>query len=335
MELMTGQFLGKSGVRISPLCLGTMSFGNEASPEISAELFHLALEAGINVFDTADVYSGGESERILGGLVSECRDEVVLATKAYFPTNSDRNARGLSRYHIVRAVEASLKRLNTDRIDVYYLHRHDDATDIEETWRAIDDLVRAGKILYPAISNFSAWQGMKAIGLCQARGFAPPICFQPMYNLAKRQAEVEILPMCAHEKIGVMPYSPTGGGLLTGKYGSSRRPESGRLVESKMYGVRYGDSSNFELAEKFSAFAQERGFEPAALAIAWVAAHPAVSAPIVGTRSPEHLRTAISSMDIDMSYDSELYREVAALSVTPPPATDRNEEVSAHNFGSR
>lgn len=332
---MDGQFLGKSGVHISPLCLGTMSFGNEASPEISAELFHLAREAGINIFDTADVYSGGESERILGELVSECRDEVVLATKGYFPTSSDRNARGLSRYHIVRAVEASLKRLRTDHIDIYYLHRHDDETDIEETFRAIDDLVRAGKILYPAISNFSAWQGMKSIGLCRARSWAPPICFQPMYNLAKRQAEVEILPMCKSENIGVMPYSPTGGGLLTGKYGSSRRPPSGRLVESKMYGIRYGDSSNFELAEKFSAVAKERGFEPAALAIAWVAAHPAVTAPIVGTRSPDHLRTALSAMDIDIAYDSELYREVSALSDTPSPATDRNEEVSEHNFGSR
>ncbi|MBL4635979.1 MAG: aldo/keto reductase [Kofleriaceae bacterium] len=332
---MAGQFLGKSGVRVSPLCLGTMSFGNEASPEVSAQLFRIARESGINIFDTADVYSAGESERILGKLIADCRDEIVLATKAYFPTGPDRNARGLSRYHIVRAVEASLKRLNTEYIDIFYLHRHDDETAIEETWRAIDDLVRAGKILYPALSNFSAWQGMKATSLCRSRGWAAPICFQPMYNLAKRQAEVEILPMCLNEEIGVMPYSPTGGGLLTGKYGATRRPDSGRLLDSKMYEVRYGSQSNFELAERFTALSEKYGHEPAALAIAWVAAHPAVSAPIVGTRSPAHLQVAIGSLDIELTYDSELYREIASLSTTPPPATDRNEEVSAHNFGSR
>ncbi len=332
---MKSTFLGRTGVRVSSLCLGTMSFGNEADAKTSAKLFHRARAGGINVFDTADVYSGGESERILGGLIADCRDEVVLATKLYFPTSDDGNARGLSRYHIVRAVEASLRRLGTERIDLCYLHRHDDHTSAEETWRAVDDLVKAGKVLYPAVSNFSAWQGMKAISLCESRGWARPVCFQPMYNLAKRQAEVEILPMCQSEGIGVMPYSPTGGGLLTGKYGTKRRPTSGRLLDNEMYGVRYADERNFQLAEDFAALATCHGHEPAALAIAWVAAHPAVTAPIVGTRSLEHLEVALGALDIELAYESELYRDICALAETPPPATDRNEETSSHNFGSR
>jgi aryl-alcohol dehydrogenase-like predicted oxidoreductase len=332
---MPDTYLGRTGVRVSPLCLGTMTFGNEASPQTSKLLFERAREGGINVFDCADVYAAGESEQILGGLVASCRDEVVITTKAYFPTSADRNARGLSRYHLVRAVEASLRRLGTDYIDLFYLHRFDDKTDVEETWRAIDDLVRAGKILYPAVSNFSAWQGMKASALTKARGWAPPVCFQPMYNLAKRQAEVEILPMCLSEGIGVMPYSPTGGGLLTGKYGSDHQPESGRLLDNKMYQVRYAAEANYALADSFTALAKAHGYEPAALAIAWVAAHPAVTAPIIGTRSLTNLDTALASLDIDLAYQSPLYNEISALSPAPPPATDRNEEVTAHNYGSR
>ncbi len=332
---MKASFLGRTGLRVSALCFGTMSFGNEADAATSEALYHRAREAGVNVFDTADVYNGGESERILGRLIGPCRDEVVLASKVYFPTSSDANARGLSRYHIVRAVEASLKRLGTDRIDIYYLHRFDEDTGVEETWRAVDDLVRAGKILYPAVSNFSAWQAMRATALTEARGWARPACFQPMYSLAKRQAEVEILPMCLAEGIGVMPYGPTAAGLLTGKYGVDTRPEVGRIVSNKMYSVRYEDARHYQLADSFSALARERGYHPAALAIAWVAAHPAVTAPIIGMRSMEHLDVALSSLDIDMPWGSELYRDIAALSEAPAPATDRNEESSAHNFGKR
>jgi aryl-alcohol dehydrogenase-like predicted oxidoreductase len=335
MPGMEDSFLGGTGVRISRLALGTMVFGNEADPATSQALFTCARDAGVNVFDCADVYAGGESEKILGGLIASSRDEVVITSKAYFPTGSDRNARGLSRYHLVRAVEASLRRLGTDRLDLFFLHRHDDQTEPEESWRAIDDLVRAGKILYPAISNFSAWQGMKALALTRARGWARPVCFQPMYNLAKRQAEVEILPMCQSENIAVMPYSPTGGGLLTGKYTRDKKPAEGRLMQNKMYGVRYGDDSNFELAEEFCALAAAHGHEPAALAIAWVAAHPAVTAPILGTRSVAHLKVALGASEIGLRYDSDLYAQISALSPAPPPATDRNEEVSAHNYGSR
>lgn len=332
---MEYRFLGTTGVRVSSLCMGTMSFGGDADDQTSAELFRVARDGGINFFDTADVYNGGRSEELLGRFICAQRDEVVVASKAYFPTSEDVNARGLSRYHLVRAVEASLRRLNTDRIDLFYLHRHDDLTSMEETWRAVDDLVRAGKILYPAISNFSAWQAMKALGYARSQGLSPPVCFQPMYNLAKRQAEVEILPMCESEGLAVVPYSPTGGGLLTGKYGVNHRPDGGRLIDNPMYAVRYGDEACFSLAERFASVAAESGHAPAALAIAWVAAHQGVTAPIIGTRNVDHLSIALSSVEIGLTHESELYKKISQISNSPAPATDRNEESSSHNYGSR
>ena len=168
---------------------------DSADEAASKELFEACIGAGVNFFDTADMYTQGESERILGRLMKSRRDELVIATKVYFPTGEGVNDRGASRYHTMRACEASLRRLDTDRIDVYYIHRFDDGCDLEEALLGIDLLVRQGKILYPAISNFAAWQVQKALGVCELRGFVQPACIQPMYNLLKRQAEVEIFPM--------------------------------------------------------------------------------------------------------------------------------------------
>ncbi|MCC6738778.1 MAG: aldo/keto reductase, partial [Planctomycetia bacterium] len=244
---MRTRLLGSTGVRVSELCFGTMSFGDPADEAASAALFRACRDAGVNFFYCADVYAGGRSERILGDLVRGCRDDVVIATKAYFPTGGGPNDRGASRYHLVRAAEASLARLGTDRIDVYYVHRFDDDTPLEETLRALDDLVRAGKILYPAASNFAAWQVTKALGIARAERIAPFACIQPMYTLVKRQAEVEILPMARSEGLGVFPYSPVGGGLLSGKYTAANRPPEGRLVRNERYRVRYGDDRNYEV----------------------------------------------------------------------------------------
>ncbi|HLL23681.1 MAG TPA: aldo/keto reductase, partial [Kofleriaceae bacterium] len=235
------KLLGKTGVKVSRVSLGAMSFGGEADEATAGEIYRVARDLGINLVDTADVYNEGRSEEIVGRLIAHERDEIVLATKAYFPMGAGPNARGSSRYHLVRAVEASLRRLATDRIDLFYLHRFDDVTDLGETLRAVDDLVRAGKILYPACSNFSAWQIAHALGLAALRGLSPIVAVQPMYNLVKRQVEVEILPMAHSLGIGVFPYSPTGGGLLTGKYGTSRAPTSARLLDNEMYKVRYSD----------------------------------------------------------------------------------------------
>ena len=330
---MQYRFLGRTGLRVSSLVLGTMSFGAEADEATAGAMFRRAREAGVNVFDCADVYAGGRSEEILGRLVAPCRDEVVLTTKAYFPTGGGPNDRGASRYHLVRAVEASLCRLGTDRIDLFFLHRFDDATALDETLRAVDDLVRQGKVLYPAVSNFAAWQTAKALGVQALHGLSPLVATQPMYNLVKRQAEVEILPQAQAEHLAVLPYSPLGGGLLTGKYGVDRRPEAGRLVDNAMYTTRYGQPSSYEVAERFTTFACEAGHHPVTLAVAWVASHPAVTAPLIGARSVAQLEPALAAAELTL--DAATRAAISALSPTPPPATDRNEETSANHYGAR
>ena len=327
------RLLGRTGVKVSRLALGAMSFGGDADEATAAQIWRAALDAGINFVDTADVYNEGRSEEILGRLIRGERDEIVLATKAYFPMGPSANARGSSRYHLVRAVEASLRRLQTDRIDVFYLHRFDDATDLAETLRALDDLVRAGKILYPACSNFAAWQVAHALGLARTEQFAPLVAIQPMYNLAKRTAETEILPMAHALGIGVIPYSPTGGGLLTGKYGVDRKPDRGRLLDTKMYSVRYADAANYEIADRFTALAVELGHAPATLAVAWVASNPAVTSVLIGGRNLEQLKPTLAAISVEL--DEATRARISALSPEPPPATDRNEETSAHNYGAR
>ncbi len=330
---MEYRFLGKTGLRISMLGFGTMSFGGDADEPTSRAMFERCRDAGVNFFDCADVYNGGRSEEILGRLVAGCRDEVVISTKAYFPTGAGPNDRGCSRYHLVRSVEASLRRLGTDRIDLFFLHRFDDLTDLEDTLRGIEHLVQQGKILYPAVSNYSAWQTARALGIAERNGWAPLVCVQPMYNLAKRQAEVEILPLCRAEHLACVPYSPLGGGLLSGKYAADERPAQGRLVDNQMYRTRYGASSYYELATRFSGLAAAHGVHPATLAIAWVAAQPGVTAPLLGGRTLEQLEPCLAAADFDLS--AELRAEISALWPAPPPATDRNEETSEHNFGQR
>jgi aryl-alcohol dehydrogenase-like predicted oxidoreductase len=242
----------------------------------------------------------------------------------YGQTSPDINARGTSRRNIRNAIEASLRRLNTDYLDIYFLHHFDPETPLEETLRALDDLVRDGKILYPAASNFAAWQVAKALGISAKEGWARFECIQPMYNLVKRQAEVELLPLAQSEQLGVITYSPLGGGLLSGKYSSKDRPASGRLVENQMYQTRYGEPSYYEIAERFTNFAREHGVEPASLAVAWVASHPGVTAPIIGARNLDQLEGSLKALDISMT--PELRAEVSALSPEPPLATDRTEE---------
>ena len=227
--------LGRTGVQVSSLCFGTMSFGGEADEATSAAMYGRCREVGINFFDTANVYTGGQSETILGRLIAPHRDEIILTSKVNFPAGDDINARGTSRRHIMLAVEASLKRLGTDRLDVYFLHAFDTRTPMEESLRALDDLVTAGKILYPAVSNWAAWQIAKALGIAANEHLARFECLQPMYNLVKRQAEVEILPLALSEQIGVISYSPLGGGLLSGKY--RQRPTPGARALDQQHHV--------------------------------------------------------------------------------------------------
>ena len=319
---MIYRVLGRTGVQVSRLCFGTMSFGGAADEATSGRTYRACRDAGINFFDTADAYNKGRSEEILGGLVRGERDDLVIATKCFTPMGTDLNARGGSRRHVMRAVEASLKRLQTDRVDVLFLHQIDPLTPLEETMRAFEDLVRAGKVVYPGLSNHAAWQTQQVVGLQARQGWAPLQIIQPMYNLVKRQAEVEILPMAAANGLGVVPYSPAGGGLLTGKY--AVQGAQGRLATNKMYTERYGEAWVHETAAAFAGFCKKRGLHPMAAAVAWVGAHPAVTAPIIGARSVEQLQASLDSVKIDMT--PQLRAEIAALSRTPPPATDRLEE---------
>ena len=251
--------LGRTGVKVSSLCYGTMAFGGDADEATSGQMYRYCRELGINFFDSANVYSNGLSEEILGRLIQGERDELVITSKVCGAMGDGPNDRGLSRRHIVQAVEASLRRLQTDRLDLYFVHNFDEDTPMEETLAALDDLVRGGKILYPAVSNWAAWQIAKALGHCAREGLAPFACIQPMYSLAKRQVEVEILPLARSEGLGVIPYSPLGGGLLTGKYGIDKRPERGRLLQQDNYIKRYANPVFYEVAERFVRYASDQG----------------------------------------------------------------------------
>lgn len=316
--------LGNTGIEVSELCFGTMTFGRESDRKTSKAVYQRCREVGIDFFDCANVYAGGDSERILGELVADERDEVVLASKVYFPFGTGPRSRGYSRAAILHQVEGTLSRLGTDYLDLYFLHRFDDATPIEDALRTLDDLVRDGKIRYPAVSNFAAWQIARALGTSERLGLATFRCVQPMYNLLKRQAEVEILPMAEAEGLAVIPYSPMAGGVLTGKYGAKDLSVEGRLQASDMYRKRYAESFNFEVAEAFSSLADDHGWHPAALAVAWVGKHPAVTAPIIGARDLDQLESTLSVLDLEL--DDATYAKVSALTPEPPPATDRIDE---------
>ena len=316
--------LGSTGVQVSQLCFGVMSFGGDADEATSAAMYRRTRDAGINFYDCANVYQRGRAEEILGKLMADERDELVITTKVGSRMRDGVNGDGLSRRHIMREAEDSLRRLGTDRIDLYFLHRFDNAVPMEETLRALDDLVTQGKVLYPAVSNWAAWQIAKSLGVSAQEGLASFACIQPMYNLTKRQAEVEILPLAQAEGLAVIPYSPLGGGLLSGKYGASARPDSGRLMDNAMYAKRYGAELHYEVAERFTAYAKEKGIHPATLAVAWVGAHPGVTAPIIGARNVGQLEASLAAADVDMT--PAWWAEIAALSYDPGIATDRSEE---------
>jgi aryl-alcohol dehydrogenase-like predicted oxidoreductase len=318
---MKTKLLGRTGVSVSELCFGTMSFGGDADEATSAAMYKAVRDAGINFFDCADEYNKGKSEDILGRLAKSDRDNLVLTTKCFSPQSDDINARGSSRRHVVRAVERSLKRLQTDRIDVLFLHKFDPLTPIEEMMRGLEDVVRSGKVLYPAVSNWSAWQTQRAVDIQERHNWARLQVVQPMYNLVKRQAEVEILPMAEANGIGVIPYSPGAAGLLSGKYLGQA---TGRLKTNKMYEARYGEAWTFEVAEKFVAFCKRQGLHPVSAAIAWVGSHPGVTAPIIGARNLDQLKDSLAAVKVNMT--PELRAEIAELPPTPPPATDRLEE---------
>ena len=325
---MKYNILGKTGVKISSLCCGTMTFGREADEETSKAMFRRCREAGINFFDTANVYGNGRSEEILGKCIADCRDQVIISSKVGYPMGKDISEGGLSRRHIISAVEESLKRLGTDHLDLYFLHKFDSETHTEEILYALDDLKRQGKIFYAGVSNWAAWQIAVALGISERKGLTRFECIQPMYNLVKRQAEIEILPLAESEKLGVIPYSPLGGGLLTGKYKSNKKlkeGKEGRILKDNVYTLRYGEPVYYEIAERFVNYAKAHNVHPVTLAVSWVMSHPAVTAPLIGARNLEQLESSLAAADLKMT--PKWREEISALSITPPPATDRSEGV--------
>jgi len=298
----------------SRFAFGCMQFGGRADAAQSAAMYDACRAAGINHFDTAWVYTDGQSERILGDLIRAERDALLIATKAGYTG-------GAGAANIRAQLDDSCRRLGLEMVDILYLHRFDPQTDLRETLECFASLKETGRIRYVGLSNFAAWQVMKAQMLGRDLGVAVDI-LQPMYSLVKRQAEVEILPMCADQGIAVAPYSPLGGGLLTGKYASGGG--DGRLREDSRYGARYGQAYMHEAARGLVKLAAEHGCDPATLAVAWAAAHPSRPMPIISARNEVQLRPSLAALEFDM--DADLYSAISALSPRPAPATDRLEE---------
>ena len=305
---MKNQLISPNGTPASRFCFGTMQFGGRADKAQSHAMFDACRDVGLTFFDTAYVYTDGASETLLGEFASADRDSLIIATKCGF-------AGGNSAENILTTFDQSRTRLGMDFIDVLYLHRWDDDTPLEQSFEALASLQQQGKIGAIGVSNFAAWQVMKAQAVAEQLGTSISI-LQPMYNLVKRQAEVEILPMAASEGFNVAPYSPLGGGLLTGKYTTS---EQGRLTTDKRYATRYGPEWMHNAAANLTSIAQRQNISPATLAVAWAAHHPAVTAPIISARTVEQLQPSLAALNYQIS--DALYAELTALT---PPSSPRN-----------
>ena len=305
--------LGRTGVTVSRLCFGCMSYGSSSwrswildGEEAARPFFRAAVEAGINFFDTADGYSLGRSEEITGKMLKEFarREEVVLATKVFFPMGPGPNMMGLSRKHVVQGCEASLKRLGLETIDLYQIHRFDPDVPLEETLAALDHLVKQGKVRYVGASSGPAWKLMKALGLAGLKAFPRFVSMQNHYNLLYREEEREMLPLCVEEGIAVMPWSPLARGLLAG---SRPRPDdrtaTPRAASDDYAWKLYDHSSDADVMEATRKVAAARGVEMAEVALAWLLSKPAVTAPIVGATKLPHLQAAIRSLDLSLSVD--------------------------------
>jgi aryl-alcohol dehydrogenase-like predicted oxidoreductase len=300
--------LGRTGVRVSPLCLGAMMFGQwgNTDHDDSISIIHEALDAGINFVDTADVYSGGESETIVGKALVGRRDDVVLATKAHNPMGEDVNRRGNSRRWLVTAVEESLRRLQTDRIDLYQIHRPDPATDVEETLAALTDLQRAGKILAFGSSTFPAHQVVEAQWVAERRGLGRFVTEQPPYSMLVRGIEADVLPVAQQYDLGVLPWSPLAGGWLSGRYRKNQDiPASTRAERIPgRYDLSLPENqAKLEAAEQLAQLAEASGMTLIQLAIAFVLNHPAISSAIIGPRTHEHLKSQLAALDVTLEPD--------------------------------
>lgn len=285
--------LGESGLKVSVIGLGGNTFGRYLDEAGTARVIHRALDLGVNFFDTADVYTQGVSEEFVGRALRDRRDRALIGTKVAMPMGEGPNDRGLSRAHIVDGVNANLRRLGTDYIDLLQVHRWDPETPVEETMRTLDDLVRAGKVRYLGCSNFAAWQLTWALWLADRRGWAPFVSVQPRYSLLDRAIEAELVPACRAFGVGVIPYSPLAGGILTGKYRGGARPEGTRGADQEGAGffARQLAGKDEAVVDRLAEWAEARGHSIGELAIAWLASQPHVATVIAGVTSPEQVET--------------------------------------------
>jgi aryl-alcohol dehydrogenase-like predicted oxidoreductase len=314
--------LGHSGCAVSALALGTMTFGRESSEQDSHAQLDRFLDAGGNLVDTADVYADGASEEIIGRWFTAKqpadRERVVLATKGRFPMGDGPNDVGLSRRHLSSALDASLRRLNVERVDLYQVHAYDPWTPLEETLRFLDDAVRAGKVHYVGLSNFTGWQLQRAVDLADFRNLARPVTLQPQYNLLAREIEWEVVPAAQANGLGLLPWSPLGGGWLTGKYQREERPTGAtRLGENPDRGVeaydrRGGTERTWDVVDAVRVVADETGASMAQVALSWLAARPAVTAVILGARTLEQLDDNLAAVDVHLSVEQTERLDVAS-----------------------
>jgi aryl-alcohol dehydrogenase-like predicted oxidoreductase len=318
--------LGSTGTVVSALCLGTMTFGAESDEQVAHQQLDRFLEQGGNFLDTADVYSDGESETIIGrwlGSRSGARDRVVVATKGRFPRGDGLNEVGLSRVSLTRALDASLRRLGVDTVDLYQAHAWDPLTPIEESLRFLDDAVRAGKIQYVGVSNFIGWQLQKAALLARHLGLAPIVTLQPQYNLLQRGVEFELTQVCVNERIGILPWSPLGGGWLTGKYQRNAPPTgTTRLGEDpdrgmEAYARRNPEERTWRVIDAVRSVAEARGVSMARVALAWLVDRPAVTSVILGARTLEQLDDNLGAAGLHLSAE-----ETARLDEASTPIVD-------------
>jgi aryl-alcohol dehydrogenase-like predicted oxidoreductase len=307
--------LGRTGCAVSALTLGTMTFGNETDEAGSHEQLDRFVEAGGNLVDTADVYTAGTSEEIIGRWLADrpadVRDRVVLATKGRFPMGEDVNDLGLSRRHLQRALDASLARLGVDTVDLYQVHSWDPVTPLEETVETLDSFVRAGKVRYVGLSNYTGWQVQKTVALAREHGWSAPVTLQPQYNLLVRELEWEIVPSCLDAGLGLLPWSPLGGGWLTGKYKQDERPTGAtRLGENPERGVEAYDRRStqqrtWDVVDAVRRVADKRGVSMAQVALAWLKDRPAVTSVILGARTTEQLDDNLAAADLTLD-DAEV-----------------------------
>jgi len=318
---MDYRLLGPSGIRVSPLCLGTMMFGGATDAATARRIVGMARDAGVNFIDTADVYTAGESERIVGAAIAPDRDHWVVATKAGNRAGEDVNARGLSRRWLMRAIEASLDRLGLDHVDLYYLHREDPETPLAETVAAMGALITAGKVRHFGLSNFRAWRHAEVVRLCDAQGVPRPVASQPYYNAFNRMPEVEVIPACAHFGLGVVPYSPIARGVLSGKYRPGEPPPPDtragrgdkRILESEFR------PESLALAQKVKAHAEARGLTTAQFAFAWVIANRHVTAALAGPRTADQFAEYLGALEARLGTEDEAF--VDALVPPGHPST--------------